>query len=214
MNRSADPQPEALVPDQDLDITTYEDVDATTHEDVDATTHEDVDATTHEDVDATTHEDVDATMRAARVISAIVAESVAQAGDQVTMPQLRTLVLIATREGINTSAVAAALDIHPSNASRLTERLVQAGLVARTPDTDDRRTVVLSLTTSGSDLVAAVMDYRRTRFRAVLSALEPAARRQLRLSLDAFSEAADEPPEKPRADPLLLLDPEGHHDRL
>ena len=51
--------------------------------------------------------DLDAIMRASRVIAGVVAESIAQAGD-VTAPQFRTLVLVATRSGVNASAVAAA----------------------------------------------------------------------------------------------------------
>ena len=41
--------------------------------------------------------DLDAVMRASRVIAGIVAESIAQTGDLVSMPQLRALVLVATR---------------------------------------------------------------------------------------------------------------------
>jgi DNA-binding MarR family transcriptional regulator len=85
--------------------------------------------------------DLDALMRASRVIAGVVAESIAQAGDEVTAPQLRTLVLVATRSGVNASAVASALGIHPSNATRMLDRLVQAGLLDRRDSPSDRRRI-------------------------------------------------------------------------
>ncbi len=139
--------------------------------------------------------DLDAVMRAARVIGGIVAESIAQTGDLVSMPQLRALVLVATRADVNASAVAAALDVHPSNATRLLDRLVQAGLLQRSESDTDRRNVVLSLTAAGSELVSSVMRHRRSAYRRILHKMTPTQRHQLRRALDAFARAAGEPGE-------------------
>ena len=139
--------------------------------------------------------DLDAVMRASRVIAGIVAESVAQAGDAITMPQLRALVLVATRSDVNASAVAAALDVHPSNATRLLDRLVQAGLLDRRDAATDRRNVELSLTTEGVNLLDSVMEHRRQAFERILSRMRPAERRRLGTALHAFADAAGEPPE-------------------
>jgi hypothetical protein len=54
-------------------------------------------------------------MNAARIFAATTAESVAQIGDTVTLPQLRILVLASTRPSVNNSDVAQALDV-PSRA--------------------------------------------------------------------------------------------------
>jgi DNA-binding MarR family transcriptional regulator len=137
--------------------------------------------------------EVDAVMRASRVIFGIVAESVAQAEDAVTLPQLRALVLVATRAEVNASAVAAALDVHPSNATRLVDRLVQAGLLARREAASDRRNVELSLTDAGTRLVQSVMDHRRSGFRRILERMAAPERRQLSLALQHFADAAGEP---------------------
>lgn len=139
--------------------------------------------------------DLDAVMRAARVISAIVAESVAQTGDAVTMPQLRTLVLVATRGDVNATAVADSLGIHPSNASRLCERLVQSGLLDRQDDPRDRRNVALRLTEQGSELVRSVMEHRRAAFRVIVEAMSDAGRSHLRAGLEEFAVSAAEPAE-------------------
>jgi len=139
--------------------------------------------------------DLEAVMRAARVISAIVAESVAQTGDAVTMPQLRTLVLVATRPDVNATAVAESLGIHPSNASRLCERLVQSGLLDRTDDPRDRRNVALTLTEQGSKLVRSVMEHRRAAFRVIVEGMSDSGRSHLRAGLEEFAETAAEPAE-------------------
>lgn len=143
--------------------------------------------------------DLDAIMRASRVIAGIVAESVAQAGEAITMPQLRALVLVATRPDINASAVAAALDVHPSNATRLLDRLVQAGLLERRDAASDRRNVELSLTPDGVRLVDSVMDHRRQAFERILARLRPAERQRLGAALHAFADSAGEPPETAHA---------------
>lgn len=61
-------------------------------------------------------------MNAARIFAATTAESVAQIGDTVTLPQLRILVLASTRPSVNNSDVAQALDVHLSSASRTCDR--------------------------------------------------------------------------------------------
>jgi DNA-binding MarR family transcriptional regulator len=139
-------------------------------------------------------DDVAAVMRAARVIAGIVAESLAEA-DGVTLPQLRTLVLVDTRPGTNASAVAQALNIHPSNATRMIDRLVQAGLLNRHDSTVDRRHLQLKLTGAGSRLVGGVMEHRRTAFRRILRQMAPADRRRLTRALQQFAAAAGEPEE-------------------
>jgi DNA-binding MarR family transcriptional regulator len=109
------------------------------------------------------------------------------------MPQFRALVLVATRAGINAGGIATALDIHPSNATRLLDRLVQAGLLDRRDSPVDRRHVELTLTREGMRLVEAVMAHRRSAFARVLQAMKPADRRRLSRSLTVFADAADEP---------------------
>lgn len=139
--------------------------------------------------------DLDTIMRASRVITGIIAQSVAQTEDAVTLPQLRALVLVATRTSVNASAIAAALDIHPSNASRLLDRLVQAGLLDRQESPTDRRHVALTLTPRGSRLVASVMAHRRAAYLRILGTMGAAERRRLSRALEEFADAAGEPDE-------------------
>jgi DNA-binding MarR family transcriptional regulator len=134
----------------------------------------------------------DAVMRAARVLVGVVARSVAEVEDLVSLPQLRVLVLVASRGRLNLGQVAEALGVHPSNATRTVERLVVAGLLERTEDPTDRRYLVLDLTAQGHDVVEGVMGYRRASILAVMEKMTSAQRRALARALESFAEAAGE----------------------
>ncbi|WP_270889037.1 MarR family winged helix-turn-helix transcriptional regulator [Pedococcus sp. 5OH_020] len=135
----------------------------------------------------------DAVMRAARVLVGVVARSVAEVEDVVSLPQLRVLVLVASRGRLNLGQVAEALGVHPSNATRTVDRLVVAGLVERTDDPADRRYLALELTLRGHDVVERVMAYRRASILEVMDHMSSTQRRALARALETFAEAAGEP---------------------
>ncbi len=112
-------------------------------------------------------------MDASRVLVALIAESVAEVDGDVTPTQLRILVLVERSPGTNLSAIAEALDVHPSNATRAVDRLVRAGFVARTESARDRRNLELSLTDEGDALLHRVMEHRRRAFERVLRQMGP-----------------------------------------
>ena len=62
---------------------------------------------------------IDAVLRASRALVGIAADSIADVDDVVTVPQFRVLVMLHTRGPLNLAAVAAGLDVNPSNASRM-----------------------------------------------------------------------------------------------
>lgn len=134
----------------------------------------------------------EAVMSAARVLVAVSAQSVAAVEDVVTLPQLRVLVMVASRTAPNLGAVANGLDVHPSNATRTVERLVSAGLLDRRDDPTDRRNLVLELTAKGRELVDQVMGQRRVAIAAILERMPPGRRRSLVPVMRAFAEAGGE----------------------
>jgi DNA-binding MarR family transcriptional regulator len=138
------------------------------------------------------NDDVEAVMAAARVLVAVSAQSVTAVEDIVTLPQLRVLVMVASRTAPNLNAVANGMGVHPSNATRTVDRLVSAGLLDRSDDPTDRRNLVLELTESGRELVERVMDQRRAAIAAVLDRMPPGRRRSLVPVMRAFAEAAGE----------------------
>jgi DNA-binding MarR family transcriptional regulator len=139
-------------------------------------------------------DEIEAVMLAARVLVAVSAQAVAAIEDQITLPQLRVLVMVASRGPLNLAAVAEALNIHPSNATRACDRLVSSGLLDRREDPADRRHLVLEPTASGRDLVERVMDHRRAAIADVLSRMPAAPRRALVPVMEAFAEAGGEIP--------------------
>ena len=136
----------------------------------------------------------DAVMRAARVLVGVVAQSVAEVEDVVSLPQLRVLVLVADRGSLNLGQVAEALGVHPSNATRIVERLAVAGLLHRTEQPTDRRYLSLELTDRGHDVVQQVMAHRRTSILEVMAQMTGPQRRALARALETFAKAAGEPP--------------------
>lgn len=144
--------------------------------------------------DDDTERQADAVMRAARVLVGVVATSVAEVEDLVSLPQLRVLVLVADRGSLNLGQVAEALGVHPSNATRIVERLVVAGLLHRSEHPADRRYLSLELTDRGHEVVQRVMAHRRASILAVMAGMTAAQRRALARALETFATAAGEAP--------------------
>ena len=139
-------------------------------------------------------QEVDAVMIATRVLVAVSARSVASVEDQVTLPQLRVLVMIASRGTQNVTSVAQALGVHASNATRTCDKLVEAGLLHRSEDPSDRRNLLLQLTQPGLQLVHTVTEHRRAAIKDILAKMPAQGRSNLVPVLLAFAEAAGEIP--------------------
>jgi DNA-binding MarR family transcriptional regulator len=106
--------------------------------------------------------------------------------------QLRVLTIVATNRHTNMSRLAEALEVVPSSASRLCDRLEATGLLRRVPDPRDRREVRLLLTTSARRLLDDLHTRRRDALAAVLERMTPAAREELVRALRAFQVATGE----------------------
>jgi len=112
---------------------------------------------------------VEAVMGASRVLVAIAARSLAEVAEEVTLPQYRALVVLASRGPQRVMSLAEALAVTPSTATRMCDRLVRKGLVRRRISPDSRREVRLTLTEAGHDLVAEVTSRRRREIGVILS---------------------------------------------
>lgn len=136
--------------------------------------------------------EVEVMIAAARVFAGITAESLAQAGAGISLPQLRVLTLASRSDSLNATEVAAALQVHLSTSSRLCDRLVQAGLLDRRDRPEDRRQLQLTLTHEGLSLLDKITAHRRKVFTRILRRLDPADSAALARSLEVFVEAAHE----------------------
>src|SRR5213080_3141520 len=76
-----------------------------------------------------------------------------------TLPQLRTLLILAEEGPLVIGQIAQRLGIGLSTGGHLVDRLVQAGLAERTEDAGDRRRTVAQLTPKGEDLYARLLNH-------------------------------------------------------
>lgn len=139
--------------------------------------------------------EVDAVLTACRLLVAISAQSLSVVDEEVSVVQLRILVVVASRGSATLSAVAAATGLHVSKASRTCDRMVHADLLFREPDPSDRRSLHLTLTAKGRDVVDAVSRARRAAITPVLRRLPAERRRDLVAALNDFVAAGGEPAE-------------------
>ncbi len=139
---------------------------------------------------------VDAVLSASRALVAVAARSLAGAEGEVSLPQYRALVVLASRGPKRASELAEELGVHGSTAGRMSDRLVRKGLVERERSDEDRRTVVLRLSDSGRALVDDVTRRRRSEITHLVRRVPVADRPHLVSALQALSRAAGEVPEQ------------------
>src|SRR5437588_4376221 len=110
---------------------------------------------------------VDAFLYASRALVAVAAMSLADV--DVTAAQFRVLVLVAGKGPQRPSDLAHALQVAPSSATRMCQRLVDQALLERETGDIDRREVWLRPSMSGMALLRTVTRRRRAASAATLS---------------------------------------------
>jgi DNA-binding MarR family transcriptional regulator len=134
-------------------------------------------------------------MTASRVLVAISARSLSITEAKVTLPQYRALVLLGSRGEQNVRSLADALDVHPSTATRLCDRLIAKRFIERAPSSESRREVSLTLSDEGRALLRTVTNRRRRDVRHILLRLDAGQQRNLIAAFEAFADAAGEVPD-------------------
>jgi DNA-binding MarR family transcriptional regulator len=135
----------------------------------------------------------DTLLVASRALVAVAARSLADI--DITLPQFRALVVLSRLGRATVGQLAETLDIHPSTATRLCDRLVRKRFIRRQAgvSTDRRQTTVL-LTARGRGLVDRVTQRRHRDLAAIASRMEPDERLRAVGGLLAFAAAAGETP--------------------
>lgn len=155
-------------------------------------------------VAARTNTDIDelvtALLTASRVLIAVSARSLGEVEDAITLSQFRTLVVLDTHGEINLNRLAELLDVNPSSALRMIDRLLTAELVTRHSNPTNRREVLLGLTPTGRRTVRRVTARRRAEIVRIVRRMPTTQHQRLIAALRAFTTAAAEPepgPEHP-----------------
>jgi DNA-binding MarR family transcriptional regulator len=142
-----------------------------------------------DDVDAVTQ----AVLTASRLLVAVSARSLAAVEERVTLPQFRMLVVLDTGGATKLVTLAEQLQVAPSTAMRMIDRLIAAGLAERHANPSSRRETLLQLTEEGRRTVREVTGRRRSEIAAVVERLTPVQRLALVEALTAFNQAGAEP---------------------
>src|SRR3954462_14529022 len=121
----------------------------------------------------TLNDDVDATLTGSRALVGVVARSLAEVLEQITLPQFRVLVVLCAEGPLRSGVLAERLGIHQSTFTRTADRLVAQGLIRREVSAESRREVIVDLTEAGQDLVVGVMKARRADIEKILRRATP-----------------------------------------
>ena len=136
----------------------------------------------------------DALLTASRLLMAISARAIADVDESITIPQFRTLVILASDGPVNLATLAGLLGVQPSTTGRMVDRLVAAGLIERKSHPTSRREMIAGLTVRGREVVQQVIARRRDEISRIADTMPAAERRGLASALTAFAKASGEPP--------------------
>ena len=134
-------------------------------------------------------------LTASRSLIAVATRSLGAAAEETTIAQYRTLVVLASRGPQRLTDLAGALDVAPSTAGRMCDRLVRKRLIRRHRARADRRAVLVSITPAGRQVVDQATAQRRELIAAILASLSPEQQRAAADALRAFAAAAGEIPD-------------------
>lgn len=142
---------------------------------------------------------VDALLAASRAMVAIAARSLADLDTDVTLPQYRALVVLASRGPQRVVDISTELGVNPSTGTRMCDRLARKGLIDRYRSDVDRREVRLTLTATGRHLVEHVTQHRREALVRLVASMpddwhEPVTKVLQALAADAGELPAPAPP--------------------
>jgi DNA-binding MarR family transcriptional regulator len=115
-----------------------------------------------------------------------------------TLAQLVTLHCLQFVGTQSVTKIANVLRLSPAATSHLVDRLVQAGMVERKEDPEDRRAKRIAITEAGNTFARRVEESRTFEFARVLSRLSPVLRRRLHAVLALVNRELASLPEEPR----------------
>jgi DNA-binding MarR family transcriptional regulator len=138
---------------------------------------------------------VDAVLTASRTLVAVATQSLGAAAEDTTIAQYRALVVLASRGPQRMIDLAGALDVTPSTAGRMCDRLLRKGLIRRHRARADRRAVQVSITAAGRRVVDQATARRRALIAGILGRLPARQQSAVASALAAFAAAAWEIPD-------------------
>lgn len=139
---------------------------------------------------------LDEVLTATRALVAVLTRTLGPLAEDLPAAQYRALVVLASHGPQRLTDLAEHLQVTPSTAGRMCDRLVRKGLVQRRRISADRRIVRVSLSTAGRDALDAATARRRQALAVMLAELSPAAQRAAADTLRALTAAVGEIPDR------------------
>jgi DNA-binding MarR family transcriptional regulator len=107
-----------------------------------------------------------------------------------SITQLRNLIILSLRGPQPVGQLAAALDVSEPSASQIVDRLAQRGLVHRDADPSDRRRILVSITEEGERLIDSVRSSRSAAAERFIDQLDDESLRALAQGVGALADVA------------------------
>jgi DNA-binding MarR family transcriptional regulator len=132
---------------------------------------------------------IEAVMAATRLLMGLSSRSIAAVDESITLPQFRLLSVLHSQGPLKLSSLADYLDVNPSTATRMIDRLIVSDLVTREVNPHSRREIMVELTRSGTSVVNKVNELRREEIATVVARMPRNMRGELVQALEAFNHA-------------------------
>jgi DNA-binding MarR family transcriptional regulator len=97
---------------------------------------------------------------------------------ELSAPQMNMLMMIRVRESVSVTELAALLAVSPPSVSTMVDRLVERGLLTRTPSEQDRRKVVIRVSPEALKDIALVEEMILGSFVELVEAVGPETTRK------------------------------------
>ena len=111
---------------------------------------------------------------------------------ELSSQQMNMILLIRVRESVSVTELAALLSVSPPSVSAMVDRLVERGLLTRTPCEKDRRRVDIRVAPEAIEEIAIVEKKIMNSFLELVQELGPEATRQWRQVLQQVKQIMDE----------------------
>ncbi len=108
-----------------------------------------------------------------------------------TIAQLKSLFFISNQGNTTPGEIATVLGVTPTNMTGIVDRLVRQGLVSRTENSEDRRSLSLRATNTGEELVNKLRSRRTSYLSGALNRMHVGELAKMAQGLAAFVEAAE-----------------------
>ncbi len=136
--------------------------------------------------------------RCQQIAVALFIEEASANGFDITPVQYAALVAIEENPGVEATTLSALIAFDRSTLADVIERLVGKGLVARTPDAQDRRVKRLSVTPEGARVAAAIEPVVERAQARILAPLAPADRKRFLALLEQVVDINNQHSRAPR----------------